>query len=141
MKKFFEEFKAFISRGNVIDMAVGVVIGSAFSKIITALVENIITPLISIITGKIDITSLRWIITPAGDGVEELSLKYGMFIQSLIDFLIIAFSIFCAIKVVSAVANKFAHKKEVVEEVKEVKEPDETVLLLREIRDSLKENK
>ncbi len=135
MKKFFEEFKAFISRGNVVDMAVGVVVGGAFSKIISSLVENIIMPLIGIITGKIDLSSLKWVITPAGGGAEELSLKYGMFLQSLIDFLIIAFAIFCTIKLMTAIAKKLEHKKEKTEAVKK---PDETVLLLREIRDSLK---
>lgn len=139
MIKFIEEFKTFISRGNVMDMAVGVVVGGAFTKIINSLVENIIMPLIGIITGKVDLTSLKWIITPASEGIEELSVKYGLFLQSLIDFIIVAFAIFCTIKVMTSVMKKFEKKKE--EEKIEEAEPeiDETVLLLREIRDSLSE--
>ncbi len=139
MKKFFEDFKAFISRGNVVDMAVGVVVGGAFSKIISSLVENIIMPLIGIITGKIDLSSLKWVITPAESGIEELSLKYGMFLQSLIDFIIISFAIFCTIRLMTVISKKLEHKKK-EEAAAAPKEPDETVLLLREIRDSLKKD-
>ncbi|MCH5185930.1 MAG: large-conductance mechanosensitive channel protein MscL [Oscillospiraceae bacterium] len=136
MKQFIMDFKEFVSRGNVMDMAVGVVVGGAFTKIINSLVENIITPFLGLITGKVDLTALRLVIIPAGEGVEELSLKYGMFLQSLIDFLIIAFSLFCAIKLVTALSKRFEKKHEEVPEETE-NTPDETVCILREIRDLL----
>lgn len=138
MKKFFEDFKTFISRGNVADMAVGVVVGGAFSKIISSLVENIIMPLIGIITGKIDLSSLKLVISPAAEGVEELSLKYGMFLQSLVDFLIIAFAVFCAIKFMTAVSKRAQRKKEDLASEPEKTEIPEEIALLREIRDLLK---
>jgi len=138
MKKFFEEFKDFIARGNVIDMAVGLVIGNAFTKIINSLVENIITPLIGLITGKIDLTALKLVIIPASEGVEEFALKYGLFLQSLIDFLIIAFVIFCTVKVMNTVIKALEHKKAEEEKEQKAEEPDEQIILLREIRDSLK---
>lgn len=138
MKKFFDDFKAFISRGNVVDMAIGVVVGGAFSKIISSLVENIIMPLIGIITGKIDLSSLKLVITPAGGGAEELSLKYGMFLQSLVDFLIIALAIFCTIKIVTVISKKLERKKS--EEVPPPPEESEETILLREIRDLLRKH-
>ena len=95
MKKFFADFKAFITKGNIIDMAVGVIIGGAFGKIVTSLVNDIITPLISILTGKVSLTELKWVINEAvldeaGAVVTpELALTYGNFLQNIIDFLII----------------------------------------------------
>lgn len=125
----WKEFKEFAMRGNVMDLAIAVVIGGAFGKIVTSLVENIITPLIGILTGGINFTE-KFIIK-----VGEAQLKLGVFIQSIIDFIIIAFSIFMALRLI----NKFIHKKEVIEEVKE-KEPevDAKEELLKEIRDLLK---
>ena len=93
MKKFFKDFKAFITRGNVLDMAVGVIIGSAFTAIVNSLVKDVITPVISLITGGIDLADVKWIIRPerlASDGVTveiaELSITYGNFIQAIINF-------------------------------------------------------
>ena len=95
MKKFIEEFKEFISRGNVVDMAVGVVVGGAFKAIIDSLVKDIVMPCISILTGKINIAELRaTIIAPNADGTGGLIITYGSFIQQIINFLIIAFVIF-----------------------------------------------
>ena len=116
-----KEFKDFISRGNVIDLAVGVVIGSAFGKIVTSLVDNILMPLIGIIIGGVDFTSLT---ATVGDA----KIAYGIFIQNIIDFLIVALCIFLIVKVM----NKFMKKKE---EAPAVKEELET---LKEIRDLLK---
>ena len=120
-------FRDFISRGNVVDMAVGVIIGSAFGKIVSSLVDNILMPFIGILIGGIDFTSLTL-------KINDAIIAYGVFLQSIIDFLIIAASIFVMMKIL----NKFEHKKK-KEEVKEVKKTDE-VLLLEEIRDLLKKN-
>lgn len=122
-----KEFKEFISRGNVMDMAVGVIIGSAFGKIVSSLVDNVLMPFIGILIGGIDFTSLTL-------KINDATIAYGVFLQSIIDFLIIAASIFVMMKIL----NKFEHKKK-KEEVKEVKKTDE-VLLLEEIRDLLKKN-
>lgn len=141
MKKFISEFKEFISRGNVLDMAVGIVMGNAFTKIINALVTNIIMPLIGIITGKVNLSALKWVITPASDGVEELAVAYGMFLQAILDFLIISFAIFCVIKVINTMHKKLERKKDEEEKEDAPAEPSQTELLLTEIRDLLKEDK
>lgn len=125
MKKLLNEFKEFISRGNVIDMAVGVVIGSAFSKIVTSLVNDIIMPLVGIIIGGLDFTSLSI-------KIKDSEILYGSFIQNIVDFLIIAACIFTVIKIM----NKFK-KKQPVEEPKPVEIPED-IKLLTEIRDLLK---
>jgi len=122
MKKFFEEFKTFAMRGNVVDMAIGIVIGAAFGKIVASLVENIITPLASVLTGGVDFANLS-------ATIGDTNLLYGAFIQSIVDFVIIAFAIFIAIKVMNRLQE---------EEEKPKKKDSEEVLLLREIRDSLK---
>ena len=124
MKKILKEFKEFISKGNVIDMAVGVVIGSAFSKIVTSLVNDIIMPLIGIIIGGLDFTSLSI-------KVKDSEILYGSFIQNIVDFLIIAACIFTVVKIM----NKF--KKPKKEEEKPVETPED-IKLLTEIRDLLK---
>lgn len=93
-----QELKKFAVKGNIIDLAIGVIIGGAFGKIVSSLVDDIITPLLGIILGQIDLTSLKWVIKPAVGDVAELSLTYGQFIQSVIDFVIIAVCIFFAMK-------------------------------------------
>lgn len=125
MKKLLNEFKEFISRGNVIDMAVGVVIGSAFSKIVTSLVNDIIMPLVGIIIGGLDFTSLSI-------KIKDSEILYGSFIQNIVDFLIIAACIFTVIKIM----NKFK-KQKTAEEPKPVETPED-IKLLTEIRDLLK---
>ncbi len=134
--KFFDEFKKFISRGNVIDMAVGVVIGTAFTKIVNSLVTNIITPAISLITGKINVAKLAYKVNPGQEN--EIAIAYGEFLQAIIDFLIIAFSVFCVVKIINTVKDKFQKPEEVVEVTVEEPKPTEEVLLLTEIRDLLK---
>lgn len=126
MKKFFEEYGEFLAQGNIVDMAVGVIIGAAFGKIVTALVDNILMPLIGMILGGIDFTGLS---VTVGSAV----LQYGAFIQAVIDFLIIAFCIFLFVKAIAKVTEKFQKKKE--EEAAE--EPSEEVKLLTQIRDEL----
>ena len=95
MKSFFEEFKKFISRGNVMDMAVGVVVGGAFTAIVNSLVNDVIMPLISLITGGMDFTALCIVL---GSGEEPATLNYGAFISAIINFLLISLVIFCIIK-------------------------------------------
>lgn len=105
MKKFFADFKKFITRGNIVDLAVAVVVGGAFSKIVTSLVNDIIMPLISLIVGGTSVADWKWVITPAevdaaGTVIKaETALHYGSFIQTIIDFLIIAFFVFLAIRI------------------------------------------
>ncbi|GKU27432.1 large-conductance mechanosensitive channel protein MscL [Clostridium folliculivorans] len=129
----FKEFKEFAVKGNVIDLAVGVVIGGAFGKIVTSLVNDIIMPIIGALTGGINFTYLKFVIKEASGSKEALTLNYGSFIQNIIDFLIVSFSIFLFIKLI----NKLKREKKAEVVKAEVKTPEE-VLLLQEIRDLLK---
>ncbi len=131
MKKLFKEFGEFIKRGNVIDLAVAVVIGGAFSSIVTSLVNDIIMPLIGMITGGIDLSGLS---VTVGDA----TLTYGNFIQNVINFLIIAFVIFMVVKSMNKMMS-LKKKKEEVKEEAPVKSDE--VVLLEEIRDLLKKHK
>lgn len=138
MKKFIEDFKSFAMKGNVIDMAVGVVIGGAFGKIVTSLVSDIITPLISMVTGKTNLAELSIPLSGIKGQEGYVGVMYGMFIQNIIDFLIIALSVFMVIRII----GKFKRKEEVKEEPAEVKETlSKDQELLTEIRDLLKEKK
>lgn len=126
-----KEFKEFAFKGNVIDLAVGVIIGGAFGKIVTSLVNDLIMPIIGVILGGINFENLKLVIRPASNGMEEAAIKYGAFIQSVVDFLIIAVCIFLFVKL----ANTLARKKE---EEKKPEKPSADVVLLTEIRDLLK---
>ena len=105
MKNFWADFKKFISKGNIVDLALAVVIGSSFNKIVTSLVNDVIMPLISLAVGGTDVSDWKWVITPAEYDttgavvVAETALKYGSFIQTIIDFLIIALSLFIAFRI------------------------------------------
>ncbi len=132
----WKEFKEFAFRGNVIDMAVGVVVGGAFGKIVTSLVNDIITPIIGILTSGADVKDLAVQLSTAADGTPNV-LSYGMFIQNIIDFLIIAFSIFMFVKLINTAKKRFEKKQEIIEEIKEEKPTTED--LLKEIRDLLKD--
>lgn len=128
------EFKQFIARGSVVDLAVGVVIGAAFGKIVTALVDGIVMPLVGVLLGGVSVSDWKYVIKPetvdAADAkVAEVAVQYGMLIQTLIDFLLIAFVIFLLLKAYNRVRK--------AEEAAPAA-PAEEVLLLREIRDSLK---
>ncbi|NCC08373.1 MAG: large-conductance mechanosensitive channel protein MscL [Clostridia bacterium] len=125
MKKFFEEFKAFAMRGNVLDMAVGVVIGTAFTAIVNSLVKDIFMPIIGMITGGIDFSGLSATIGSA-------NLTYGNFIQAVVQFILIAFCVFCVVKGI----NKFKKPETPVEVV--IPEPTAEEKLLAEILDELK---
>ena len=127
-----KEFKEFIARGNVMDLAVGVIIGGAFGKIVTSLVGDIIMPVIGVIIGGIDFTGLT-------AKIGNVEIKYGSFIQNVLDFLIIAFCIFMLVRTVNKLMNKI-HKEKEEKTVEEPKKSDE-VLLLEEIRDLLKKEK
>ena len=130
MKKFISEFKEFISKGNVLDMAVGVIIGGAFSKIVSSLVNDVMMPLIGIIIGGHDFTNLSI-------KVGNAKIMYGSFLQNVVDFLIVAFCLFTVIKII----NRFKKKQEKNENREKIKTPSEEVILLSEIRDLLKIDK
>lgn len=138
MGKFLSDFKAFAMKGNVIDMAIGVVIGGAFGKIVTSLVNDIIMPAVSTLTGGIDFKELKYVITeavPASEGVEEVkevAITYGVFIQNIVDFLIIALSIFVALRVLMKLK-----KKEEAPAPPAPPAPSNEEKLLTEIRDLL----
>ena len=130
-----KEFKEFALRGNVIDLAVGVVIGGAFGKIVTSLVDDIIMPPIGFLTGGVDFSQLRYIIREANEaeGVAQVAITYGNFVNVLIQFLIIAFCIFIVIKGLNSLK-----KKEEIQEDNALPVPTKEEVLLTEIRDILK---
>ena len=137
--KLISEFKEFISRGNVIDLAVGVIIGGAFTSIVNSLVNDIFMPVIGGIMSGINFTDLKIRIPAAIEGMEDVTIMYGNFIQAIVNFLLIALVVFLFVKAI----NKVRRKEEKAEEAKEAAEPpkpSDEVLLLREIRDELKKS-
>ncbi|MCM1077933.1 MAG: large-conductance mechanosensitive channel protein MscL [Bacteroidales bacterium] len=128
MSKFVDEFKEFAMRGNVMDMAVGVIIGGAFGKIVSSLVNDIIMPLIGLVTGGVDFSDLSF-------KVADAEVKYGQFVQNVVDFLIVAFCIFMMIKGINSLKKK---QKETPAEPAVPAEPSNEEKLLTEIRDLLK---
>ena len=124
-----KEFKEFAVKGNMLDMAVGIIIGGAFGKIISSLVNDVLMPAIGILMGGISFTDLKYVITPAVGDIPESAILYGSFIQSIVDFLIIAFSIFLFVKLLNSRKKK--------EEAAPVA-PSSEVVLLEEIRDIIK---
>ena len=126
IKKEIGEFKEFINRGNVIEMSIGVLMGTSFSKIVTSIVNDVLMPTIGIFMGGLDFTDIVF-------KIKDAEIKVGSFIQSIVDFLIVAICIFVFIKILSKLTKKKVEK----EEKKEIKKSDE-VLLLEEIRDLLK---
>ena len=153
MGKFIEDFKAFALKGNVVDMAVGVIIGGAFGKIVTSLVNDIIMPPIGVMTGGVDFKDLKIIlkdavpatVDEAGNEIaaatEAVTLNYGMFIQNVIDFLIVALAIFFMIKGITKLSSIAKKKKEEEAAEAPAPEPSAEEKLLTEIRDLLKEKK
>jgi len=140
-----KEFKEFAVKGNMLDMAVDIIIGVAFGKIITSLVNDVLMPPLGMLLGKVDFTNLKAILQKGSDAVmegtteiqpaiSEVSINYGMFIQNIIDFLIVAFCIFLVIKAM----NSLKKKEEVAPAAPPPPPPSEEVLLLKEIRDLLK---
>ena len=134
-KNMFKKFKEFAFKGNVLDMAIGVVVGTAFSKIVSSFVADVIMPLISILTGGIDFTTFG---VKLGEGEEAAVLAYGNFMQAVVDFFIIAFSMFLVMSIIGAVKDRFAKKQEAAAEEAAPAGPTEAELLA-EIRDLLKE--
>ncbi len=156
-KGIIEEFKEFISRGNVLDMAIGVIIGGAFGKITSSLVNDVIMPVVSILTGGIEFKNWKIVLKEAVNGADgmidattEVAINFGSLVATIIDFLIIAFTVFSIIKLVNRFKNKLLREEEAEKEVEEEaekeveeeaeKEPSEEVKLLTEIRDALKNN-
>ncbi len=144
---FFKDFKAFISQGNVVDMAVGVVVGTAFKAIITSLVNDIIMPPIGYLLGDVQFSELKYVLKEAVIENEEIvneavTINYGAFIQTIIDFLLIALCIFTVLRIMMKSRQKLESLKkkeeEAVAEAPAVPEVPEDIQLLREIRDSLK---
>ena len=148
-KGFLGEFKTFIARGNVMDMAVGVIIGGAFGKISTSLVNDVIMPLISILTGGIDFSNWKIVLKAAVAGADgaidastEIAIRYGAFLATILDFLIIAFAVFLMIKTINGFHDKMKKQEEAVPaEESAPPEPSNEEKLLTEIRDLLKAQK
>ena len=129
--KIVDEFKKFISRGTVLDMAVGVIMGTAFTGIVNSLVNNILMKFISFLTGKVDISTLTWVVST------ELEIEYGAFLQAVLNFLLIAVSVFAIVKIINTAKDRLERKKEgAAAEPEPV--PTKEELLLTEIRDLLK---
>jgi len=148
--KLWNEFKKFITKGNVIDLAVGVIIGAAFSKIVSSLVNDIIMPLVGLLMGKIDFKSLKWILKLDEEGNVLSSVNYGMFIQYVVDFLIMAACVFLLVKFFAAIKKKAEEIKEKEKKEQEAAAPSAPAappvptkeeLLLTEIRDLLRDKK
>jgi len=129
---FIKEFKQFAMKGNVVDLAVGVIIGAAFGKIVSSLVADIIMPLLGLLVGGVDFSKLRINLGSPVDGAKAATLNYGMFIQTIFDFCIVAFAIFLFVKLMNRLKR---------EEPPHAATKPEDVLLLQEIRDLLKEKK
>ncbi len=127
-----QEFKSFAIKGNMVDMAVGIIIGAAFGKIVSSLVKDVIMPAVGVLVGGVNFTDLAYTLKEAAEGVEAVTIKYGAFIQTIIDFLIVAMAIFVAVKVINSM------KKKEEEAPSEPPKPSNEEVLLGEIRDLLK---
>lgn len=139
-KKFLQEFKDFAMKGNVLDLAIGVVMGGAFNKIVSSLVNNMIMPLVGLLIGGVNFNELKYVLRPEIGDQKALVLEYGIFIQNVVDFIIIAFSIFIFIKVVAKL-NKKKEEEEVKEEAPAEAELTAEQVLLKEIRDILRDSR
>ena len=140
---FLQDFKAFAMKGNVVDMAVGVIIGGAFGKIVSSVVADIIMPALGLVVGGVNFTDLKWVLKPAemvdGKEVAAVTLNYGNFLQTTFDFLIIAFSIFLFIRLITKLMAKKAEETPTAPLAPPA--PTKEEILLTEIRDLLKEKK
>ncbi|HEY0901639.1 MAG TPA: large-conductance mechanosensitive channel protein MscL [Micavibrio sp.] len=130
--KILQEFREFAMRGNVIDLAVGIVIGTAFGAITSSLVKDVIMPPIGFLMGKVDFSKLKWTMIEAAEGVDAVTINYGLFIQTLVNFVIVAWAMFMIIKVM----NKLKRKQDVG--AADAPPPPRQEVLLEEIRDLLK---
>lgn len=134
--QLLKDFKAFAVKGNVIELAIGIIIGAAFGKIVTSLVKDLVMPLFGLILGRFNLSDASYVIAAKNGDVAELAIRYGTFLQSILDFLIVALSIFFAIKLFTS----FKKKQEIAEEIEEEINPSREEILLEEIRDLLKKN-
>ena len=139
MKKVFKEFREFISRGNVMDMAIGVIIATAFGKITTSLVNDLLMPFISWIVGTRDMTALNVVVREATDTTEAITIGFGTFVSTVIDFLLIAAVVFAIVKAMNAAKDKLEQQE--AEAPAAPPEPSKEEVLLTEIRDLLAEKK
>ena len=137
MKKFVSEFKEFISRGNVVDLAVGMIVGSAFTAIVSSLVNDVVMPVVGMLFHGIDFTTLRYVITPATEDMAESAIRYGSFIQAVVNFLLVSLVVFTAMRAINRRRRKKEEPAPAPEPAPEP-EPSEEILLLREIRDLMK---
>ncbi len=138
--QWLQDFKDFINQGSVVDLAVGVVIGGAFGKIVSSLVADIIMPLVGLIGGGVDFTNLYWEIPNFFGADTAARINYGNFLQNIVDFIIIAFAIFIFVRIISKAKAKVA-AEEAKKEAEAEKQEDENTKLLREIRDALVKKK
>lgn len=111
IKNFFNEFKKFAMRGNVMDMAVGIIIGAAFGKIVSSMVEDVIMPPIGWVLGNVDFSDLKWVLVQKSEEAEEVAIKYGAFLNTVISFIIVAFAVFILIKAVNTLQAKMAKEE------------------------------
>jgi large conductance mechanosensitive channel len=139
---FWEEFKKFISKGSVMDMAIGVIMGAAFTAIINSMVKDILMPIISLIVGRVNFSDLKWVIKPATEGTAETALAYGNFIQAIINFLLIALCMFILMKQFNKMREAAEAKKKAAEAAAPAPAPAPApdIALLTEIRDLLKKD-
>ena len=135
---FFAEFRKFVARGNVMDLAVGVIIGGAFSSITTSLVNDIIMPVFSVMLGGINFSDWKWVLKPATDTTEAITVNYGAFLSAVLNFLILAFAIFCMVKAINTLHDRLVKKAEAAPPPPPP-EPSAEEKLLTEIRDLLRE--
>lgn len=145
---FLKDFKAFAMKGNVIDMAVGVVIGSAFGKIVTSIVNDVIMPVFGVLTAGVQFTDLKWVLSKAevdsvtGEVIKaEVALTYGNLIQNVVDFLLIAFSIFVVIRIVTKATEKLKKKEEEAPEAPKAPTTDELLTDIKGLLENIAENK
>ena len=134
---FLAEFRKFIARGNVMDLAVGVIIGGAFSSITNSLVNDIIMPVFSVMLGGINFSDWKWVLKPATDTTEAITVNYGAFLSAVLNFLILAFAIFCMVKAINTLHDRMVKKAEETPPPPPAPSPEER--LLTEIRDLLRE--
>lgn len=134
--KILDEFKKFAIKGNVIDMGVGIIIGGAFGTIVKSLVDDVIMPPIGLLTGGVDFSDKVIVLKKASEGVEAVTLNYGMFLNNVITFLIVAFAVFLLVKQMNKMKEMF--EKEEEEKPEEEKKTPEDIKLLTEIRDALR---
>ncbi|MFA5447326.1 MAG: large-conductance mechanosensitive channel protein MscL [Sphaerochaeta sp.] len=135
---FLTEFKTFISRGSVVDMAVGIIVGTAFTAIVNSLVKDVLMPFIGLLLGGISFADLKFIITAATADTAEVAIAWGMFIQKIIDFLIISLTVFVMVRSINSFRERFEAKKEEENAAAPPPAPPADIVLLTEIRDLLK---